>query len=85
MTPCSRQRKALSPAFSNAAIRKLTPVFYDAAYKVRSLDFNFSPVMTNAPRKTKAAWDSALDTGSGEAIIDVQIWYVLLLGSTIRY
>lgn len=29
-----RQRKALSPAFSNAAIRKLTPVFYDAAYKV---------------------------------------------------
>lgn len=32
-----RQRKALSPAFSNAAIRKLTPVFYDAAYKVCKL------------------------------------------------
>ncbi|PPQ78494.1 hypothetical protein CVT25_011835 [Psilocybe cyanescens] len=30
-----RQRKALSPAFSNAAIRKLTPVFYDAAYKMK--------------------------------------------------
>ena len=29
-----RQRKALSPAFSNAAIRKLTPTFYDTAYKV---------------------------------------------------
>lgn len=31
------QRKALSPAFSNAAIRRLTSVFYDAAYKVRGL------------------------------------------------
>ncbi|KAG2144208.1 cytochrome P450 [Suillus clintonianus] len=30
-----RQRKALTPAFSNAAIRKLTPVFYDSAYKVK--------------------------------------------------
>ncbi|KAH9483305.1 Cytochrome P450 monooxygenase 215 [Psilocybe cubensis] len=50
-----RQRKALSPAFSNAAIRKLTPVFYDAAYKM------------------KAIWDSALDAGSGEALIDVQV------------
>ncbi|KAF8148864.1 cytochrome P450 [Crassisporium funariophilum] len=32
-----RQRKALSPAFSNAAIRKLTPVFYDAAYKMKAI------------------------------------------------
>ncbi|TFY68884.1 hypothetical protein EVJ58_g742 [Rhodofomes roseus] len=31
-----RQRKALSPAFSNAAIRKLTSVFYDSAYKVKA-------------------------------------------------
>ncbi|KAG2151477.1 cytochrome P450 [Suillus clintonianus] len=30
-----RQRKALTPAFSNAAIRKLTAVFYDSAYKVK--------------------------------------------------
>ncbi|KAG2140207.1 cytochrome P450 [Suillus bovinus] len=30
-----RQRKALTPAFSNAAIRKLTSVFYDSAYKVK--------------------------------------------------
>ncbi|KAG2125569.1 cytochrome P450 [Suillus cothurnatus] len=32
----SGQRKALTPAFSNAAIRKLTSVFYDSAYKVKS-------------------------------------------------
>ncbi|KAG1873850.1 cytochrome P450 [Suillus subluteus] len=31
-----RQRKALTPAFSNAAIRTLTSVFYDSAYKVKS-------------------------------------------------
>ncbi|KAG1742292.1 cytochrome P450 [Suillus paluster] len=30
-----RQRKAITPAFSNAAIRKLTSVFYDSAYKVK--------------------------------------------------
>ncbi|CAA7269644.1 unnamed protein product [Cyclocybe aegerita] len=32
-----RQRKALSPAFSNAAIRKLMPVFYDAAHKMKAI------------------------------------------------
>ncbi|THH07480.1 hypothetical protein EW145_g3350 [Phellinidium pouzarii] len=31
-----RQRKMLTPAFSNAAIRDLTPVFYDSGYKVKS-------------------------------------------------
>ncbi|KAG5732602.1 Cytochrome P450 4F12 [Termitomyces sp. T112] len=30
-----RQRRALSPAFSNAAIRKLTSVFYDSSYKLK--------------------------------------------------
>ncbi|KAJ7600569.1 cytochrome P450 [Mycena floridula] len=30
-----RQRKALTPAFSAASIRKLTPVFYDASYKLK--------------------------------------------------
>ncbi|KAG2048815.1 cytochrome P450 [Suillus hirtellus] len=30
-----RQRKALTPAFSNAVIRKLTSVFYDSAYKAK--------------------------------------------------
>ncbi|KIJ57883.1 hypothetical protein HYDPIDRAFT_120221 [Hydnomerulius pinastri MD-312] len=29
-----RQRKSLTPAFSNAAIRRLTSAFYDSAYKV---------------------------------------------------
>ncbi|EEB93191.1 hypothetical protein MPER_08190 [Moniliophthora perniciosa FA553] len=31
-----RQRKGLTPAFSNAAIRRLTTVFYDSAYKLKS-------------------------------------------------
>ncbi|KAJ7250417.1 cytochrome P450 [Mycena rebaudengoi] len=31
-----RQRKALTPAFKNAAIRRLTAVFYDSAYKLKS-------------------------------------------------
>ncbi|KAG1742259.1 cytochrome P450 [Suillus paluster] len=30
-----RQRKALTPAFSNAAVRKLASVFYDSAYKAK--------------------------------------------------
>lgn len=30
----NRQRKALTPAFSNAAIRRLTYIFFDSAYKV---------------------------------------------------
>ncbi|TRM56549.1 cytochrome P450 [Schizophyllum amplum] len=32
-----RQRKALSPAFSNTAIRSLTSVFYDSVYKVKAI------------------------------------------------
>ncbi|KAG5651864.1 hypothetical protein H0H81_007144 [Sphagnurus paluster] len=32
-----RQRRALSPAFSNAAIRRLTPVFYDSAYTLKTI------------------------------------------------
>ncbi|KAL0067301.1 hypothetical protein AAF712_005699 [Marasmius tenuissimus] len=31
-----RQRKALTPAFSNAAIRRLTAIFYDSAYKLKT-------------------------------------------------
>ncbi|KAF8623174.1 hypothetical protein AX17_007530 [Amanita inopinata Kibby_2008] len=31
-----RQRKALSPAFSNAEIRNLTRVFYDSSYKLKA-------------------------------------------------
>ncbi|KAF9256569.1 cytochrome P450 [Marasmius fiardii PR-910] len=31
-----RQRKALTPAFSNAALRRLTAVFYDSVYKLKT-------------------------------------------------
>ncbi|KAJ6506413.1 cytochrome P450 [Mycena vitilis] len=31
-----RQRKALTPAFSNSAIRRLTEVFYDSAHKLKT-------------------------------------------------
>ena len=33
----NRQRKTLSPAFSIPAIRNLTPIFFDSAYKVKLL------------------------------------------------
>ncbi|KAJ7189265.1 cytochrome P450 [Mycena filopes] len=33
----ARQRKALSPAFSNAATRRVTPVFQDSTHKVKSI------------------------------------------------
>ncbi|KAF8521878.1 cytochrome P450 [Hysterangium stoloniferum] len=32
-----RQRKALAPAFSNTAIRTLSPVFFDSAYKLKTI------------------------------------------------
>ncbi|KLO10267.1 cytochrome P450 [Schizopora paradoxa] len=32
-----RQRKALTPAFSNAAIRSLTSIFFDSAYKLKDV------------------------------------------------
>ncbi|KAG2039485.1 cytochrome P450 [Suillus americanus] len=54
-----RQRKALTPAFSNAAIRKLTSVFYDSAYKARA----------------KGAWDAAIESSKeGDTVIEVQNW-----------
>nr|VWP00746.1 N/A [Ganoderma boninense] len=31
-----RQRKAISPAFSNIAIRRLTSIFYDSVYKLKN-------------------------------------------------
>ncbi|KAJ7235293.1 cytochrome P450 [Mycena haematopus] len=41
-----RQRKALTPAFSNAAIRRLTEVFYDSAHKLK---INWEGALDNAP------------------------------------
>ncbi|TFK59899.1 cytochrome P450 [Pluteus cervinus] len=32
-----RQRKAMNPAFSNARVRESTPVFFDVAFKVKSI------------------------------------------------
>ncbi|KAL4068897.1 cytochrome P450 [Scleroderma yunnanense] len=32
-----RQRKSLTPAFSNHAIRNLTPIFYNSAYKMKAV------------------------------------------------
>ncbi|KAJ6473158.1 cytochrome P450 [Mycena sanguinolenta] len=40
-----RQRKALTPAFSNAAIRRLTEVFYDSAHKLKN---NWDSCLNNA-------------------------------------
>ncbi|KAJ7766206.1 cytochrome P450 [Mycena metata] len=53
-----RQRKALTPAFSNAAIRRLTSVFYDSAYKMKS---HWDVILDSVP------------SGEG-AIIEVQEW-----------
>ncbi|KAJ6454287.1 cytochrome P450 [Mycena vitilis] len=53
-----RQRKALTPAFSNAAIRRLTAVFFDSAYKLKTF--------------WDATLESTSDTGG--AIIEVQEW-----------
>ncbi|KAJ7062770.1 cytochrome P450 [Mycena amicta] len=41
-----RQRKALTPAFSNAAIRRLTEVFYDSAHKLKGY---WDHTLENAP------------------------------------
>ncbi|KAF7354627.1 Cytochrome P450 [Mycena sanguinolenta] len=41
-----RQRNALTPAFSNAAIRRLTQVFYDSAHKLKN---NWNTALDNAP------------------------------------
>ncbi|KAJ7895287.1 cytochrome P450 [Mycena olivaceomarginata] len=41
-----RQRKALTPAFSNAVIRRLTEVFYDSAHKLKT---NWDNIIDIAP------------------------------------
>ncbi|OSX55878.1 hypothetical protein POSPLADRAFT_1162597, partial [Postia placenta MAD-698-R-SB12] len=38
-----RQRKALTPAFSDAAIRRLTYIFFDSAYKVGACSRDLHP------------------------------------------
>ncbi|KAJ7772424.1 cytochrome P450 [Mycena metata] len=53
-----RQRKALTPAFSNAAIRRLTAVFYDSAYKMKS---HWDAILDSVPSRDGA-------------VIEVQEW-----------
>ena len=50
-----RQRKSLTPAFSIAAIRKLTPIFYDSAHKVlsRFLRYPYSSHVSPLPMRPK--------------------------------
>ncbi|KAG5651862.1 hypothetical protein H0H81_007142 [Sphagnurus paluster] len=52
------QRRSLSPAFSNAAIRELTPVFYDSAYTLKT---NWDISLENS-------------TDDQGVVIDVQKW-----------
>jgi len=73
-----RQRKALTPAFSNAAIRKLTSVFYDSAYKVRVCNVR-NAIYLILKFKVKSAWDNDVESSEdGNAVIEVQNWCVAL-------
>lgn len=47
----ARQRKALTPGFSNVGIRNMTPVFYDSAYKVRIVDVRLYYAYTVHPAR----------------------------------
>ncbi|KAJ7059595.1 cytochrome P450 [Mycena amicta] len=57
-----RQRKALTPAFSNSAIRQLTRVFFDSSYKLKT--------------KWDSLIEESSDTSG--VIIDVQHWVNLV-------
>lgn len=72
-----RQRKALSPAFSNSAIRKITSVFYDSAYKVGPPVCYYSSVIDSV-LQTKVVWDNLLGYSTDGVLIDVQKWFVVL-------
>ncbi|KAJ7729671.1 cytochrome P450 [Mycena maculata] len=54
-----RQRKALTPAFSNAAIRRLTAVFYDSAYKLKSI---WDPILEAGPDGAMIEVQECLDS-----------------------
>jgi hypothetical protein len=72
-----RQRKALSPAFSNNAIRRLTSVFFDSSYKVRVDPFFYNYCLLKASQM-KAKWDTILNSVRGDVVIDVEKWFVKL-------
>ncbi|CDO76372.1 hypothetical protein BN946_scf185011.g36 [Trametes cinnabarina] len=68
-----RQRKAISPAFSNVAIRRLTSVFYDSVYKVGRPEPISAPAVSLTPFQLKANWDTQLATVD-TVVVDVQKW-----------
>ncbi|KAG1741245.1 cytochrome P450 [Suillus lakei] len=69
-----RQRKALNPAFSAAAIRSLTYIFQDATHKVSHQ--SFTRHYTRNRSQAVIAWDSAIGSNQRThcAIIDAQQW-----------
>ena len=74
---CDRQRKAISPAFSNVAIRRLTSIFYDSVYKVGYACQSVRRVATLTFYQLKTNWDNQL-ASVDSALIDVQNWYASL-------
>ena len=74
---CDRQRKAISPAFSNVAIRRLTSIFYDSVYKVGYTCLLVCRVTTLTFFQLKTNWDNQL-ASVDSALIDVQNWYASL-------
>nr|GAT56756.1 predicted protein [Mycena chlorophos] len=66
-----RQRKTLTPAFSNAAIRQLTQVFYDAAHKVPRASF-MSPKAEMS--QLEGYWDASLEKSPEGIVLDVETW-----------
>ncbi|KAI9456895.1 cytochrome P450 [Boletus coccyginus] len=66
-----RLRKALTPAFSIAAIRQLTSILYDSAYKFLVSDL----YEYDHPFKAKGAWDVLIESSGGDStVIEVQNW-----------
>ncbi|KAH7906851.1 cytochrome P450, partial [Hygrophoropsis aurantiaca] len=57
-----RQRKLLTPAFSNAAIRRLTTVFYDSAYKAKTAWDNILESSSDSSIIEVQNWYVKLDT-----------------------
>ena len=71
LTDFTRQRKSLMPGFSIAAIRQLTSIFYDSAYKVRSPSYGswpWSDMNANLLQRRKELGMSSLSRAAGMAL-----------------
>ena len=67
----TRQRKSLTPAFSIAAIRQLTSIFYDSAYKVRPPSYgswHLSDTNVNSLQRRKELGMSSSNRAAGMAL-----------------